>query len=870
MNKVQRLREVVKKLIPMIASRGIAVTQVGAQAFVRTDPKTRKPIQVNIPHLPDNADEALIFAVQGFIDHELGHVLDTDWDAVGESLVIGAKLGPSRGMTPKAGAQRLDQLHNIVEDPFVEAAMAKRFKGSAYNIDKLHDVFINRICKPGIENAKTPQDRFGCIVVPLVRSWAGQQKFTDLIVDNGYDKDPLVAALVKAVPDSDKARFARIKDSWEALELAKILFDIIHPEPPPPPPPQPSMADAINEEMKEQEKKDDEQSDSEKSDDADGEGNNQDKPEDEDDKGSDGEQSDEEQPADQENEAGDDGDIGEGEKDGEEGKEAEGEAGDDQDAGEGDAEDADAEGDQAGAGGRDDDQDEDELADGDEAGEGDADDGEDDDTEDGDGDDQAGGPSGSSKDDQDEGDDADGDDAAGDDEGDAEEEKDGAKGGSGSKDPSGDNDTDEADDADGSEGAHGEDEGSPEEQGESSEEADGEVGSEADDEEGQDDGGSRAAGEKADAEDEAEVTNAELEQAPESSPFQGADIENLGPDLATAIAMIVTNEATRNIKGLDYRVYTRDWDVHEKFPAPDGNETVTKEMQIGRRYERVTKKVSDLVVELDERTGHMVAPMQKDIERMMAARSQVLKVPGYRSGRLHSGSLHRLATGDDRVFRRVHEHKSQETAVSLLIDNSGSMDERGKMTVAMAAGYALSQTLQRVNIKHEVTGFTTMPPRGFKGYEWIEEQRAEEERIGREFSRMGALYLPIYKAFDERVTPEVKRRFAAAPFTCSMQGNTDGESVRYAGQRLMLRPEPRKVLIVLSDGHPAGMSNFSDEIYSDLHKAVEECEKAKIETVGVGILSDAVRTFYPKCVVLNELNELPKAVMAELKRILLP
>jgi cobaltochelatase CobT len=66
------------------------------------------------------------------------------------------------------------------------------------------------------------------------------------------------------------------------------------------------------------------------------------------------------------------------------------------------------------------------------------------------------------------------------------------------------------------------------------------------------------------------------------------------------------------------------------------------------------------------------------------------------------------------------------------------------------------------------------------------------------------------------------------------------------------------------------MSNFSDEIYSDLHKAVEECEKAKIETVGVGILSDAVRTFYPKCVVLNDLNDLPKAVMAELKRILLP
>nr|WP_247300586.1 hypothetical protein [Bradyrhizobium sp. 179] len=859
----------------MIGARGIAVTQVGAQAFVATDKKTLKPIRVNIPHLPDDADDRLCFAIQGFIDHEIGHVLDTDWAAVAESEKRGATPDRARRakMTPQQAGQFMSQVHNVVEDPYVERKMAERFKGSAYNVDKLHDIFIEKISKPAIERAKTPQDRFGCIFVALVRSWACQQKFTDFIVANGYDKDPLVDAYSKLVPEKVKQRIGKTKDSWETLEIAEILFDIMHPEPPPPPPamPQQSMADAINEEMKDQE----EQSDSKKSDDPDGEGNNQDKPEDEEDNGSDGDQSDEQQPAGEEGDDGE-GDTGEGEKDGKEGEEAEGsegegEADDESEADEGDGSEADAEGDQEGAGGRDGDQDEDERENGDSEGKSDAGDEEDDGEEAGGDDAGAGGSEGSEPLDEDDGDEAGDDDASGDDKGDAEGD---AEGGSGDQDGEGDDEGSGAkgenaegdEDADGSqsEGDAGDNDDGGDE-GESDEgEADGEVGSEADD---QADGQSRPTGEKADAEDEAQTVSEHSELAPESNPFMGAEIENLGDDMAKGIAFIITNEATRSIKGLDYRVYTTEWDVCEKFPVPEGN----PELEVYRkgkrgRYECEKVTLNGLVTELDERTGHMVAPMQKDIERMMAARSQVLKVPGFRSGRLHSGSLHRLRTGDDRVFRRLEEHKSQETAVTLLIDNSGSMSGE-KMEMAMSAGYALSSTLQRVNIKHEVIGFTTMIPRGVK--DWAEQQEAEEERIGRKFSRYGALYHPIYKEVNERLTPDVKRRFAIAPYTCPMQGNTDGEAVRFAGNRLAMRQEPRKVLIVLSDGHPAGMSYYSDEIYSDLHKAVEECEKKRIETIGIGIMDSSVKTFYPKAVVLKDLAELPKQVMKELKGILL-
>jgi cobalamin biosynthesis protein CobT len=885
MNRVQQLREVIKKLIPMLVARSIVVTQVGGQAFVATDKKTLKPVRVNIPHLPDDADERLCLAIQGFIDHELGHVFDTDWAAVAECEKRGATPDRVRRskLTPKQAGAFMSQVHNVVEDPYVERKMGERFRGSTYNIDKLHDIFIEKISKPAIENAKTAQDRFGCIFVPLVRAWAGQKKFAEFLVDNGYDKEPLVEAFTKLVPDSVKQRIAKTQTSWECLEIAEILFDIMHPEPPPPPPalPQQSMADAINEEMKDQgEQKSDEQSDSEKSDDPDGEGNNQDKPEDEDDKGTDGDKSDEQQPADQAGDEGDaeagdepadEGDQGEGKDDGEEGKEAEA-GSEDQEEADG-ADESDAEVDEEGNDGSDADNDEDVDGEGDGEGGSDAGDEENDGEENGDSGKGAGGSKGSEADDQDEDDEAGDDNAAGDDEGDEEDDDaegdeagdEGDAGGGKADDKESDGSGDQADDADDEDGDKASADGDGDRDNDTDgdeDDADGEVGSEGDDEDGE----SRSTGEKADAEDEAETGRHQTEEAPESSPFQGLEMENLGDDLSKGVAFLITNEATRAIKGLDYRVYTTEWDVCEKFPVAAGNPTVQVYDNKNGRWGTRDITINNMVEELDERTSHMVAPMQKDIERMMAARSQVLKVPGYRSGRLHSGSLHRLRTGDDRVFRRLEEHKSQETAVTLLIDNSGSMSGE-KIKMAMSAGYALSSTLQRVNIKHEVIGFTTMEPRGVKDY--VEQQEKEEERIGRGFSRYGALYHPLFKDFNERLSPEVKRRFATAPYTLRMGGNTDGEAVRFAGNRLALRAEPRKVLIVLSDGHPAGMSRFPDEIYSDLHKAVEECEKKKIETIGVGIMDNAVKDFYPKHIVLKDLAELPKQVMKELKGILL-
>jgi cobaltochelatase CobT len=333
----------------------------------------------------------------------------------------------------------------------------------------------------------------------------------------------------------------------------------------------------------------------------------------------------------------------------------------------------------------------------------------------------------------------------------------------------------------------------------------------------------------------------------DSSPFVDLDPDLKGRDLAEAIAGMITEDATSGLASSDYRVYTREWDRIEPLPIDE------------KEYN------ANWLVKLDEETRHMVGPMQKDIERMMAARSQAVHVPGYRSGRLHGGSLHRLMVKDDRVFRRKQEAPSKETAVTLLVDNSGSMSGP-KMKTAAAVAYALSSTLERVGIAHEVIGFTTHYNISGK---MKDEYKAEVERTGVPYTRVEPIYMPIYKGWDERLTADTKKRFAKmfsrADF---LSQNIDGECIRIAAERLMRRREQRKVLIVLSDGSPACGSPFPHEITKDCKRAVIEVTKAHIETIGIGILTDCVKRFYPKHVVLNDLAELPKTVMGELKRIL--
>ena len=306
---------------------------------------------------------------------------------------------------------------------------------------------------------------------------------------------------------------------------------------------------------------------------------------------------------------------------------------------------------------------------------------------------------------------------------------------------------------------------------------------------------------------------------------------------STAAAAAISAQAEAAISGAQYRVYTRDHDRIEVLQVDDAFD-------------------DDLLGRLDDAVAEQVGALQRNFERTMAARRGAFMVPGFTSGRLHAGALHRLTTGDARVFRRKQVVPSMNTALSLLIDNSGSM--RGeKMLLAMMAGYALAHSAERVGIACECLGFTTH-------FEPGPEAPSTLASDGVNYSRWQPLYVPIYKQFDERMRPAVRRRFAAAAMGQAFcYSNVDGECVAIASTRLLTRREVRKVLIVLSDGHPAG--GRDEDLRQHLHTTITAVTKAGIELIGIGIGDDAVTSFYPRSFVLDNIAQLPEALLGELR-----
>jgi len=199
-----------------------------------------------------------------------------------------------------------------------------------------------------------------------------------------------------------------------------------------------------------------------------------------------------------------------------------------------------------------------------------------------------------------------------------------------------------------------------------------------------------------------------------------------------------------------------------------------------------------------------------------------------------------LATGtSDRVFASFSRGKSRKTAISLLIDGSGSMNGYPVETATRTA-MALTEALRGLpSVSVEVNGF--------------EYKSSDSVRY-------------ILKPFASKDPSGI-----ASFLNHSGSGNDDGLAVRWAARRLMAEKADRRIMIVLSDGWPSDPhTGCGITVSDDLKSAVGACERAGIEMIGIGIVSDAVQSFYPKSVVVKKVEDLTGAVLRELGKLFDP
>ena len=172
-------------------------------------------------------------------------------------------------------------------------------------------------------------------------------------------------------------------------------------------------------------------------------------------------------------------------------------------------------------------------------------------------------------------------------------------------------------------------------------------------------------------------------------------------------------------------------------------------------------------------------------------------------------------------FKHEKDMAFRDTTVTLLIDNSGSM--RGRpITVAATCADILARTLERCGVKVEILGFTTRAWKGGQSREsWL--QAAKPANPG----RLNDLRHLIYKSADAPWR-RVRKNLGLMMREGLLKENIDGEALDWAHQRLLGRPEQRKILMMISDGAPVDDSTLSvnpgNYLERHLRYVIEEIE----------------------------------------------
>jgi cobaltochelatase CobT len=212
-------------------------------------------------------------------------------------------------------------------------------------------------------------------------------------------------------------------------------------------------------------------------------------------------------------------------------------------------------------------------------------------------------------------------------------------------------------------------------------------------------------------------------------------------------------------------------------------------------------------------------------------------------------------------YKVERETEFKDTVVTILIDNSGSM--RGRpIAIAAICADILARTLERCGVATEILGFTT---RGWKGGQsretWLSEGRPASP------GRLNDLRHIVYKKADEPYR-HARRSLGLMMREGLLKENIDGEALLWAHNRLVGRPEERRILMVISDGAPVDDStasaNGGNYLEMHLRQVIEWIEsRSPVELIAIGIGHDVTR-YYSRAVTLMDADQLAGAMIDQL------
>lgn len=221
-------------------------------------------------------------------------------------------------------------------------------------------------------------------------------------------------------------------------------------------------------------------------------------------------------------------------------------------------------------------------------------------------------------------------------------------------------------------------------------------------------------------------------------------------------------------------------------------------------------------------------------KRLQKQISQVLKdfKEGGKIGNLPMGkriNVRNAVRNDGKLFYKQNlPNERTDIAIAILNDESGSMCSSDRITYARSASIILHDFCMGLDIPIAIYGHT-------------EDHDVE---------------LYAYAEFDSIDRKDHYRLMDMS----ARSGNRDGAALRYVAERLLTRKEAIKLLLIISDGQPAGHGYYGTEAEADLRGIKQEYARKGIQLFAAAIGSDKpnIQDIYgDNFLDITDLNKLP-------------
>jgi len=379
--------------------------------------------------------------------------------------------------------------------------------------------------------------------------------------------------------------------------------------------------------------------------------------------------------------------------------------------------------------------------------------------------------------------------------------------------------------------------------------AEGDEGS-GDDKAEQDDEGTPGGGDVDMRGEEVEDQDAEGDSSEEMEP--GDDDAPAGDDFSESMFASPSRRNWDLSPETDYKAFTTRFD--EMVEAAD----LCDEEELGRLRAYLDQQLSGL--------QNVVTRLANRLQRRLMAQQARSWDFDQEEGMLDAARLARVIVNPAHAlsFKIERDVEFRDTVVSLLIDNSGSM--RGRpIAIAAICADILGRTLERCGVSTEILGFTT---RGWKGGQsreaWLSAGRPPSP------GRLNDLRHIVYKRADEPYRRS-RRNLGLMMREGLLKENIDGEALLWAHNRLVARPEERRILMVISDGAPVDDStasaNGGSYLERHLRQVIDWIEKrSTVELIAIGIGHDVTR-YYTRAVTIMDADQLAGAMVEQLAQL---